>query len=248
MSGDLRNFLYALHRQLGGTWGGSGGGYGFPKGDWADLATGAGLAGADMTDRMAQTYVAAFWVDNLYQRYRNWDLVAVAWKDGAGTVNAIIKQSGKAPADVTSRDIHSIAPETSEYLNEISKYTGWARTRGGVPEDYNPEDSSRRVVTSRPSTHTTITGTGVNNVEDPYNATIRALMAEREAEVETRGMSGAEALFAQLETLSNTVSGGTGRKDWRRYADEAKSGGGAEMLDPMTRPGREDEDEAEEEE
>jgi len=239
-SEELRNFMYAIHRYGGGGWAGSKGGYMFQAGQWGDLSTAAGLKGANMSDRTAQTYVAAFWMDRLYKQYRNWGLVAVAWKNGAGAAGAIIKQSGKKPAAVTMDDIKSLSPDVFGFVGEVTKWSTWAQQKGGIPEDVDPNAQPKRVVVSgTPISRTTITGMGVSNVEDPYQATMRALYDESKLENKARQLSGAEMLFTQLETLSNVVSGGDGRVDWRHAPEETGSGGEVKLLDPI---GSEDEE------
>lgn len=243
-SQDLRNFMYAVHRYGGGGWGGSKGGYMFQPGDWGNLSKGAGLTNARMADTAAQTYVAAYWMDNLYQRYRNWGLVAVAWKEGAGAANAIIKQARKEPAEITGADIEALSPGMMGFVGEVTKWSAWAQDKGGIPEDIDPNQSTqgRRILVGGGGTYTTITGSGYPTVEGPYAATIRQLYDESQTEKAARTPSGAEMLFAQLGSLSNVVTGGEGRVDWRHDPEGIEAGGRAELLGLI---GEEEENEGE---
>lgn len=230
-SSELKSFMYAVFRAGGESFGGSGGGYGFPKDQWDEMATAAGLKGASMGDPAAQTYVAAYWMDRLYKQYRNWGLVAVAWKDGAGAAAEIIFQTRTEPAQITMRQIEQLSPASMSWVNDVTNWQIKVEQRGGIPDEYVPTPP-------KPNTHTVITGGG-NVSLDPYNDTLNALREDWEAEDIARQPSGAEMLFAQLESLSNVVSGGTGRKDWRHDVAEVKSGGSIQRLDSMERTGQE---------
>jgi len=232
-SSELKSFMYAVFRAGGSSFGGDGGGYSFPKNQWDQMATAAGLKGANQGDTNAQTYVAAYWMDRLYQQYKNWGLVAVAWKEGGGAAAAIVKQSRKEPSQVSMAEIQEFAPDSMGWVTQVTNWQTRAEQKGGIPDDYVPQPGGMYAS----GTHTTITGTGAVNL-DVYADTANQLREEWLAEDKARTPSGAEMLFSQLETLSGVVTGGEGRKDWRHDAPEAVAGGEVQRLSSMTRAGQ----------
>ena len=99
----LRDFLMTIKRVEGGEYGNTGqveegvtpfGAYGMLTETWDSWAAAAGVAGHDKYDPDAQDYVAAFWAQKLFQRYGDWDMVAMAWFAGAEQTDRAV-QSGE---------------------------------------------------------------------------------------------------------------------------------------------------------
>ena len=65
------------------------GAYGIPSDNWAEMAEDAGLTGARWRDARAQDAVATATFTRLYAKYRDWRLVAVAWKGGEVLADAV---------------------------------------------------------------------------------------------------------------------------------------------------------------
>lgn len=212
---------------------GSGGAYGISDNNWATYAAGAGMAGASKYDPAMQDYVAAYWMNSYYQKYRNWNLVAVAWKYGTGAANAVVVQSNKDPREITPLDIKNFASQAYSFTTSVMDV---AHQLG--MKDFDPDMENAMPLSQQPTM--VITGTAHAQPPDPFSATYSQLQAEAEAEQVRRSPSGAEMLFAQLESLSGVVSGGEGRVDWRSDFGETESGGSVQELPDLIRPGEED--------
>lgn len=222
-SAGLALFMRSVMRYQGGQYTGAGGAYGISDTRWDSMAAGAGLGGASMNDRAQQDYVAAYWMQKYYDKYRNWNLVAVAWKQGYGAADAIIMQTRKDPRSVTFADIKAFNPEVYGFVSAVSKDSYLADNKGYTEalEGLPPLGYGRGGGVT-----TVITGTGTGQPVDPFDATVAELYAEIQAEDKAKAPSGAEMLFAQLEGLSNVVSGGKGRVDWRHDVSDTVSSGG----------------------
>lgn len=95
---DLYAFMAAIRRNESGSYGGNyqarnkrSGAYGayqfLPK-YWDWYRRSAGLPDGDIRDRHVQDKVAEFHFRRLFKKYRNWDLVSVAWHAGEGRIDA----------------------------------------------------------------------------------------------------------------------------------------------------------------
>lgn len=103
MNEGLRKFLLSIQKTEGMAYGNVGrveegvrpfGAYGMLVENWDAWAAQAGVAGHDKFDPAAQDYVAAYWAQKLFQRYGDWDMVAMAWFAGAGQTDTAA-QSGE---------------------------------------------------------------------------------------------------------------------------------------------------------
>ncbi len=229
---ELGQFMRGVLNYFGG-YGGSGGAYGINDSEWATMSTAAGVAGANKLDPSMQDYVAAYMMNQLYSKYRNWNLVAVAWQHGTGTADSVVVQTRKDPRDITSADIQMIAPDAFKFSSAVMKDAVRLGMKG-----YEHGMDTMPPITQQP--RMIITGTAHAQPPDPFAATFAQLQSEALNEEARRQPSGAEMLFAQLETLSGVVSGGEGRVDWRSDFGEAKSGGSVQELPDLERPGEQD--------
>jgi len=207
---ELQLFMMAVRNQTSGSYAGSYGGttgaYGIDANRWDMMARRAGLDGANMRDPAMQDYVAAWTMRALFAKYRNWNLVSLAWSNGEGAANKVIKASNKNPESVTLNDISKSYKVDAVWkvILDMEKL-GWKGVTG--EGDLDP--------TLGPALPTqVITGTGNVNVEDPYNATRRALFDERENEQRANEPSASEVLFQQIDAWSQSVAGGA-RADYR---------------------------------
>lgn len=228
ISDALSAFMRGVKRYNGDTYGGDEGAYGITRDRWDTMALGAGLQGANMGDHAAQDYVAAYWMNKWYDKFQNWNLVAVAWTSGVGAANEVVYATNKDPRAVSLDDIKNILPESHKFTATVMKdavrlgLKGWEE---GI-DQYQP--------LTGPST--VIVGTGNAQPQDAFSATVMELRREQLEKQKSAQPSGAEMLFAQLEGLSNVVTGGEGRVDWRSDYDEAGSGGNIQKLDPIAQP------------
>lgn len=80
-SGSFRGNYYARNKNSGAF-----GAYQFLPKYWDWYARSAGYPGADIRDRLVQDEVARWHMTRLFNKYRNWDLVAIAWHGGEGRI------------------------------------------------------------------------------------------------------------------------------------------------------------------
>lgn len=101
------NDYYAIGPQTG-KYGKARGRYQIMEKIWPGWAKEAGIPGANWRDPKAQDKVAAHKMSQYYDRYKRWDLVAIAWFAGPGRANKA-EQEGIGSvadiADVTGTDI-----------------------------------------------------------------------------------------------------------------------------------------------
>ncbi len=207
---ELQLFMMAVRNQNSGSYvgsyGGTGGAYGISANRWDLMARRAGLDGADMRDPAMQDYVAAWTMRTLYAKYRNWNLVALAWSNGEGAANEVVKVLNKNPESVTLDDIDGFFGDTTSRIVFDMKKLGWKGVTG--------EGDLESQTLAPPQPTQVITGTGNVNIEDPYNATRRALFDERQNEQRANEPSASEVLFQQIDAWSQSVAGGA-RADYR---------------------------------
>lgn len=235
---ELQLFMMSVRNQSSGSYSGSysgpQGAYGIDPGRWDLMARRAGLGGADMRDPGMQDYVAAWTMKALYGRYHNWNLVALAWSNGTGAADSVIKQSNKNPDAVSLADIELFYKGgfTAGVVHGMAKL-GWKNIQGEA--DLDP--GLTQLGSQQP--HRTITGTGNVAIEDTYNATIRALLSEADAEKRSNAPSASEIMFQQIDGWSQSVAGGA-RADYRTDVSEVQSdvsqasgSGSGQELKPM---------------
>lgn len=97
--------------------------------NWSSWAAAAGLPGANWRSQMAQDRVAAYWMTEYYNRYQNWDLVAVAWFGGGRYANRLAAQGYDGPQSIPSKEIREYVTEIRGFLNE-TEGQGWTAPRG----------------------------------------------------------------------------------------------------------------------
>ena len=235
-SKELQLFMMSVRRQSSGSYSGAynanGGAYGIDASRWDAMARRAGLDGANMQDPGMQDYVAAWTMKALYGKYRNWNLVALAWNSGSGAASAVVVQSRKAPESVTLNDINDFYD--SSYTSGVMSNMANLGFKGVTQES----DLTLEEAVNRPTR--VLTGTGNVSIEDTYNATARALWDEAKDQDAKAMPSAAETLFSQIDQWSQSVAGGA-RRDFRTdvSAVQAERGIGkseskGQELDPMT--------------
>lgn len=104
------------------------GAYGFAGDDWTQMAADAGLEGARWSDPRAQDLVAQRTFDSLWRKYRDWRLVAVAWKAGEAAADAIVE----APSLLDEPGLK----EVKSYVTEVMRQ---ARSRAAAEVGDQPE-------------------------------------------------------------------------------------------------------------
>lgn len=88
---ESRNNYQAPGDDRGSRYGVAYGRYQIMSGIWPGWAREAGYAGADPRDPRAQDAVAAFKMNQYWERYKSWPLVALAWFAGPGAANKAMK-------------------------------------------------------------------------------------------------------------------------------------------------------------
>jgi len=79
------------------------GAYKIPARDWTQMATAAGLNGADWRSSFAQDAVAKTFFQRLYDRYQAWEMVATAWKVGEDVADSLVT-AGVTVADLATNE------------------------------------------------------------------------------------------------------------------------------------------------
>lgn len=121
--------------------------YQIMSGNWAAWAREAGLPGnADWKNPAHQDRVARFKMGEYYKRYKDWDLVAVAWFAGPGTANRVQREG-----------LASMSGRKDALGTSVPKYV--QKMRGvfdGDKKDYGSPDALERRATAPPQRQTSI--------------------------------------------------------------------------------------------
>jgi hypothetical protein len=100
-------------------------------GGWAEQA---GYGGADWRDPYAQEAVTAFKMNQYWNRFQDWDMVAVAWFSGVGGANDVLANPSRMDSE-------------SDGFNSIREYVNKVRTAGGKA---TPPSSGARTGAQQP--------------------------------------------------------------------------------------------------
>lgn len=128
---DLRTFMAAIRRLESGSFSGNygalgpvtstgdraRGAYQIMASNWDWWAKEAGVPGADWRDEKAQDWVAEFKFTQYFNRYRSWDLVAIAWFGGPGRANQAEEDFGSV-ANLTDM----LGTSIGQYVETIRKH------------------------------------------------------------------------------------------------------------------------------
>ena len=106
----VKSGMYEGYRAIGA--------YQIMQNDWNWRANTAGLPGADIRDPAAQDAVARYWFTKYYEKYQDWNLVAVAWFGGTGAADIAQEKGLSATAD-RADDTGTTVPD---YVKLINKY------------------------------------------------------------------------------------------------------------------------------
>lgn len=105
------------------------GAYQIMPGNWPYWAAEAGLGGAPITSKAAQDHVARYMFTKYYEKYGDWQLVAIAWFGGGTRADQAVEagvHSVAGIADVTGYTV-------GEYYNQIPTYMVEANGLGYGP-------------------------------------------------------------------------------------------------------------------
>ena len=232
---ELQFFMMSVRNRSSGSFQGNysqpGGAYGIDSSRWDLMARRAGLEGANMKDTAMQDYVAAWTMRMLYAKYENWALVALAWSEGEGTANNLIKSMGRAPEHIQWWEVNEYTDNSfvGDVKNDMRKL-GWKGIEG---------ESALTLEEAVNQPTRIITGSGRVSINDPYNATVQQLYEEASAEQAANQPSATQVLFSQLDAWSRSIAGGD-RMDYRTDLSMAKSEqglaeseGSGQELEPM---------------
>lgn len=148
---------------------------------WPGWAAEAGIPGASYTSKEAQDHVARFKMNQYYERYGSWDLVAIAWFAGPGAANQAM---ARGVGSLSNRQ-DALGTSVPTYVNLIQQYMT------NAPEEYG-----------------TYSGPGgvTPTVSDP-NAQLQAFAGGADPEEQDR-RDMKSTLIGMLDSLSNSVAGG----------------------------------------
>jgi len=94
---------------------------------WDSWASAAGIPGASWSDPVAQDHVARHVMQQYYDRFQNWDLVALAWYAGASTARKVLQRGYNGPESIQSAGIR-------QYVTEAMGHTTEAQRKGILPK------------------------------------------------------------------------------------------------------------------
>lgn len=97
------------------------GAYGFIN--WPQQAAAAGLPEANISDRRAQDTVAGTLFRDLYAKYQNWDLVALAWFTNEKTADQVFEGGYAELSQITN-------PRVNEYMQSVTNALAEADASG----------------------------------------------------------------------------------------------------------------------
>lgn len=92
------------------------GAYQIMRSNWSAWSKEAGIAGADWRDPQAQDRVARYKMNQYYQRFGSWDLVAVAWFAGPGRAATALKEGSLASVGGLK---DSLGTSVSAYVDKV---------------------------------------------------------------------------------------------------------------------------------
>ena len=93
------------------------GAYGILDINWDVWSKQAGYAGADWRIPVIQDIVAANKIQEYYNKYGSWDLVAVAWYGGPGKANIAMEFGIDAVGDL--KNMEDFGPDIKTYVNQV---------------------------------------------------------------------------------------------------------------------------------
>jgi murein DD-endopeptidase MepM/ murein hydrolase activator NlpD len=110
--------------------------------NWSSWSAAAGIPGADWRNRSAQDKVAAHMMGQLYEQFRDWDLVAVAWYAGGSNARTL-QRRGWTGSSSSIRNKH-----IRGYVNKIRGFYPEARQYasgqvGGSPQTFYATSGQR---------------------------------------------------------------------------------------------------------
>jgi len=140
-SSQVESFMASIRRNTSGTYEGNYGDRGQGVGaydikpqNWRAYALAAGLPNANWRDPRAQDAVARAKMQRDFERYGNWQLVAVAWYAGTEAADAV-QQRGKVD-DASIRRV--LGADTADYVSDVVRNSGeidnseWGGTSGNT--------------------------------------------------------------------------------------------------------------------
>lgn len=164
---ELPVFMAAIRRTASGSYAGSYGAssgsrlgaYGISESNWKLWSEQAGLAGADWRSRAAQDAVAKMKMTQLYRRYSDWRLVAVAWSYGTRAADEAKLNGLDAWSNITNTVVSNMygasdAGYGSTTVSRSDIVTPESRPALSVADAYRPAETELppRVPSVTPST------------------------------------------------------------------------------------------------
>ena len=139
----LGSFMAAIRRLESGSFEGNYAAHGrWVKGDraqgayqimsknWSSWSQQAGISGANPWDPGAQDRVAAYKMQQYYNKYRSWWRVALAWYAGAGTVEKYT-MNYRSSNDIKTASLRDYVQKIERYMGEAASQ-GWDQVVRGV--------------------------------------------------------------------------------------------------------------------
>jgi len=217
----LDTFLAAIRRLESGSYDGkydavnriSGalGAYQIMPGNWSWWTQKWGVPGADWRDKRAQDFVARKQFEEYYAKYRNWDLVAIAWFAGPGAADRARREGVGALGSVKD----AMGTTVPGYVSTIRQHMA------NAPERYKQGKTISDLVNAGlPPVETVSDGAGpftpdFVTADDQLMAFMEELARQRDTNItqQTQGpVDRRRALLTNLmQTMSNAVRAGAQR-------------------------------------
>lgn len=88
---------------------------------WDTWAAEAGIPGANWRNPQAQDRVAAHRMQRYFEAFGDWDLVALAWYAGTGSVRTVLERGYDGPGSIQNPHIRQYVQEIRGYSEEASR-------------------------------------------------------------------------------------------------------------------------------
>lgn len=214
---DLRTFMAAIRRLESGSYAGkydalgvvtsSGdrarGAYQIMATNWDWWAQEAGIPGADWRDPQAQDWVAEFKFTQYFNRYKSWDLVAIAWFGGPGAANKAEQDFGS----VSGRQ-DALGTSIGQYVGLIEKYMENAPAGYSIKRDLLEHEMTSPGSAGPPATYTM--GGVYSSPDFMYDEWLKRyggdVETEQAGDAQVRNVN--STLAGLFTTLADTMAGG----------------------------------------
>lgn len=140
-SGSYEGNYSAIGRRVKGD--NARGAYQIMSKNWPSWTAAAGIPNADWRSRAAQDKVAAHMMGKLYDQFRDWDLVAVAWYSGGSNARKLQDRGWTGNASsINNKHIRGYVNKIRGFYPDASKYAG--NQSGSTPQSFYASNNTRQ--------------------------------------------------------------------------------------------------------